>query len=620
MISVPPDTTPGSSKKRKSSTVNSATTTGTSTEKDKTRKYAQASRTLKACELCRKQKTRCFRSPENPNSCLRCRFLSKACSFEKEENQDAIGGMLPFNLSNQETTKKIDLIHDGINQILNYMKNGARNEDAKLLLDAYESMKGRSSNPVSANDQNIPQFDSFKSVSSASPIAILQQLFPNQPNTLSTTLKNAVLNQEDVISLGILSEHEVTELISNFRRNYGRWVSFSSSLSTENLIVQIKEKSTLLLTSCCLVSFRYYRYKGPNDRAMKCHLLTQRLTQDLNNSLVKYTSFGSGLGQVEFLQALVILSIYLKSLSKLDDSLKLDPWFLSNIGLSTFITKTALDDFKEIDDETVEIHGETYNKLTILRIYNHLCLAHILNCIFSGRMCILDSSRVEKCATTLSLLNATNFDGRMVSEIGLLFITYNYLQSVSMVDSYQNLDHIFENVVLDIKSWFVQWEYLFSQPALHFLEFNYNFCSMLVYYVYCFTRLKLLGEVAHHGILNEDIFTYVFQKIDNEELLETMYGYCLQVISHTNNIENDSYFAYLSDQIHFTFYFCCVFMIKLQKVMTYKDMLPAKDRKRLISVIQLLIDKFERISTDYPHDIIVTYKNNLETCLKVNFV
>ena len=52
--------------------------------------------------------------------------------------------MLPFNLSNQETTKKIDMIHDGINQILNYMKNGARTEDAKLLLDASESMKDRS--------------------------------------------------------------------------------------------------------------------------------------------------------------------------------------------------------------------------------------------------------------------------------------------------------------------------------------------------------------------------------------------------------------------------------------------------------------------------------------------
>ena len=67
-------------------------------------------------------------------------------------------------------------------------------------------------------------------------------------------------------------------------------MGFPSSVSTENLIVQIKEKSDLLLTSCCLVSFRYYKYKGPNNRSMECQLLTQHLTQDLNNSLVKYTS------------------------------------------------------------------------------------------------------------------------------------------------------------------------------------------------------------------------------------------------------------------------------------------------------------------------------------------
>ena len=51
--------------------------------------------------------------------------------------------------------RKIDMIHDGINQILNYMKNGARTEDAKLLLDASESMKDRSNSIVNANDQNI---------------------------------------------------------------------------------------------------------------------------------------------------------------------------------------------------------------------------------------------------------------------------------------------------------------------------------------------------------------------------------------------------------------------------------------------------------------------------------
>ena len=48
---------------------------------------------------------------------------------------------------------------------------------------------------------------------------------------------------------------------------------------------------------------------------------------------------------------------------------------------------------------------------------------------------------------------------------------------------------------------------------------------MLVYYVYCFTRLKLLGEVAHHGILDEDIFTDVFQKL----IMKNYWKLCMSI-------------------------------------------------------------------------------------------
>ena len=60
--------------------------------------------------------------PRKSQFMFKMSILSKTCSFENEETEGEISGMLPFNLSNQETTKKIDMIHDGINQILNYMK------------------------------------------------------------------------------------------------------------------------------------------------------------------------------------------------------------------------------------------------------------------------------------------------------------------------------------------------------------------------------------------------------------------------------------------------------------------------------------------------------------------
>ncbi|KAK6888169.1 Transcriptional activator of proteases prtT, partial [Candida tropicalis] len=473
------------------------------------------------------------------------------------------------------------------------------------------------------------------SITESSPFSIISNLFNDK-----TTSTNDVEydNEEDeeienIISLGILTELEVIELISNFRRNYGRWVSFPSNLTTEDLIKQIKKTSSLLLTSCCLVSIRYQIFENKQEKSLKYFMLIQQLIKDLNNSLIKYTSINNTQkkisGQVEFLQAITILSIYSISISKLESSsgslIKLDPWILSNIGLSTFITKTSLGEFKEINEEKIVVNsndGKEYDKVMIMRIYNHLCLAHIVNSIFSGRLCIIDSIRVEQTTTTLSLLKATNFDGRMVSEIGLLFITYNYLQSINKVEKFQKLDDLFHKIIDDIKKWFIQWEYLFNQPVLHFLEFNYNFCSMFVYYIYCHQRLKLLGQLDDRksiSLMDKDVLNHVFKSIDNEDILLTMFDYCLNVLYHINNIDNDSYFAYLSDQIHFIFFFCGIFMIKLTKVMIDKQVLINKDDKNKgIKVVKQLIHKFNKITNDHPDDILNNYKLNLESCISEN--
>ncbi len=107
----------------------------------------------------------------------------------------------------------------------------------------------------------------------------------------------------------------------------------------------------------------------------------------------------------------------------------LDPWYLSSVGLNTFLSKSAFGQlvqhkvidaatspftvlFQELDDEE--------QTLTVLRIYNHLTIVHLIQCVFSGRMCVLDEVRLNYCTATLSLAKLTNFDGRVVSEIEVL--------------------------------------------------------------------------------------------------------------------------------------------------------------------------------------------------------
>lgn len=104
------------------------------------RRMAQASRTLKACELCRKQKTRCFRSPDNLKSCLRCSFLKNTCSFSIADTRDST----PYDAGNDN---KLDLIYNGVAEILSILK-----KDKNHVSDSVEDSLNKITNLVANNN------------------------------------------------------------------------------------------------------------------------------------------------------------------------------------------------------------------------------------------------------------------------------------------------------------------------------------------------------------------------------------------------------------------------------------------------------------------------------------
>ncbi|CUM65384.1 uncharacterized protein PRCAT00003020001 [Priceomyces carsonii] len=727
-------------------------TTQSNTSTNENRRSAQASRTLKACDLCRKQKTRCFRSPDNPKSCLRCKFLDKICSFESNPEP------LQYNNSNNapsqtqgttgEESKKIDMIYSGVTEILTLLKSGANNfellnNDAKLLLDAASSMKksseqesssslsyfdnlyqgGRASAgflttlggsslsyPLQSQDMDtIKEFNvdndtqsSFQSPTNSlkvSPFSVVNNQVDNnyipQPinkllnlSTVSEHKKSSFFeSKNDLLSLGILSESEAIDLINDFRRNYGRWVSFPQNLPTSVLIERIRYKSSLLLTTCCCLSMRYslngvspgdvdnLRRKKKTYKAMFKHLI-----KDLGESLLGYAVFqraSDNSGDIEFLQALVILSIYLLSLSSivtntldeeslLDESdldlknMNLDPWFLSGLGLKTFVTKStfgaifdnkapSLDESKDLLEDSRspftilydEMDSDDDQVLTMLRIYNHLTLVHLINCIFSGRMCILDEIRLNYCNATLSLPSATNFDGRMVSEISILLIAYNYIQvnlNAGMSASLKECETGFISVKDEIRIWYDQWEHLFNQPALQFVEFCFNFCLVVIYYSYNFQKLNIKNKGSNNtlggngrlflDLYGENNIGFILPRCDKQSLIK-MTRHANNVVKSINVIESDSYFAYLSDQIHFCFYFSAIILIKLLKYFKTSEQLDILDGIELdknsnsesafVEIktnIDNLIEKYGRIGQGNSDDIITKYKFGLEDVLK----
>ncbi|KAK6462298.1 hypothetical protein DFJ63DRAFT_152654 [Scheffersomyces coipomensis] len=767
------------------------------------RKAAQATRTLKACELCRRQKTRCFRSSER-NSCLRCIFLNKPCSFELE----AVAMPMPINNSsvssmmtdNSETDRKLDLIYGGLTEIMSFLKNNSSssisgqsssgnppmdhdliNHDARLLLEAASSMKkssvpttpslffdnlygnnnnnnnnNNSSNAAASSsnsqtrsglhfpglgssqlhssdfqvfeedDTNVDNQFSFQSPTislKSSPFSIINNQIKEKdvPKPILNLLNLSTIKRsnkskpyfettDDIISLNILNLTETIDLMNDFRRNYGRWVSFPSSLSTEVLIDRIRYKSSLLLTTCCLLSLRYsLNGVSPGDinnfsRKKRTYKdLIKKLVSDLDSSLIKYTAFqgaSDNSGDIEFLQSLVILSIYSLSLSSIvpstmdDDNVddldsdlddfNLDAWFLSSIGLTTFITKSTFGTLFKNNNRisttspsasaitgggsitspfTVlydELDSDEYQTLTILRIYNHLCLVHIINCVFSGRMCVVDEIRINYCTATLSLPSATNFDGRMVSEIGILLIAYNFIQvqfsigsgSASSNHQLKDLELGFKSVKEELRLWYDQWEYLFSQPNLQFVELNYNFCSLVIYYCYNFSKTTILKPFkkddnsssnpnSNSSLYDENNIRYVLSHTSKQDILK-MLECSYSVVRFVNDIASDSYFAYLSDQIHFCFYFSAICLMNILKylitsststtqgnglkllddlLITNPDLLISSNNYQpIIEDLKNLINKFNRVGQDNKDDIISKYKTGLQNYLEENLL
>lgn len=734
---------------------------------------ANHQRALKACEACRKGKTKCFKSSSVAVRCVRCTSSKLVCLLETEYklyNPDVtiIDG-IPEHLidaplenasfpphfipkpdqigsgrsSDSQIHDKIDLIYQGVSNILTFMasqqtdngQSGLVNNDVKLLLDAANSMKKKSEifpppdlvdslpqDPLSMFPSTISRFgfsasngsqyppleltaldrirgelqdthlqpDSAIFASSShsfriSPLNLISTSMPNVPRPIANLLNLSSIRSEidpprksqyDIVTCGILSENEAVALMDDFRSNYGRWVLFPIQIATKALVGQIRKKSSLLLSSCCSLSLRYLLNGKPSPGDIDNHrrkkdtykAVIKHLVQDLNKALLKQAAYQNSKelgGDVEFLQSMVILSIYAFSLSSIvsntvdPDSLleedmelrdlNLDPWYLSSLALSTFISKSTFGNlFETCDGNTKmsppyiamydELTTEHSQLLTLLRIYNHLILIHLVSCVLSGRMCLVDEIRLNYCTHTLSLPSATNFDGRMVSEIGILLITYNFIQINSNLDLTKGtaqLDASLQSVNGDIKAWRDQWQYLFEQPALQFGEFCYNFCRLQIVHNYVFYKAQASTESGvptkfnAQDLYDESNFMSLLKHANDVDLSKILLR-SYDLTHFVARVENDSYFAYLSDQIHFFFFYGAMSLVIVLKYLTdvgklslLKKITPERVNgpkvKDVLTVVNLLIQKFERVAQNNPNDVITKYKNGIKHCIAEHF-
>lgn len=542
-------------------------------------------RALRACDMCRHQKTRCFPKPDGPG-CLRCHVLNTTCSFIDGDKDDfeASQNQKAFQKVPDEVNTRLDRIERTMESMMEMMRELKESKKPTVASAGRLTRATTAFSPATAADFNyrnvIASFGTPAVQYVTSPFQIIAGILPEKHIPLPVQrLMNPqmVLHDQDVISMDIVSESMVLRFLQDFRQNCGRWVSFPLDLPADQLLVRIRQRCSLLLTVVCCVSLRYNPHMA-EYKAKVYPLLLNKLQQELTASLLVVPQ------TIEFMQALTLLSIYGLSLSAKE--FVIDSWFISSVALQHFITKDALGLVMSADGISPVTE---FDEVTTYRVWNHLCLAHLVNCVMTGRMCILDEIRLDQCRRSLDLSSATNFDGRMIAEISFQLIVYNFIETLQPLQTFED----------ELAQWLEEWGYLFEQPTTQFTEMGYHYGYLVVLYhshyrsLYLkkkserpnnsdvndkrgFTSLLELTELSDSvfdpfalGLVSDDPQFTVVSDVLEEVNLSTLYKMASlgrKVIDGLLNVADDEYFRHLSDQLHFSGVFTGLLLCRMMSV------------------------------------------------------
>jgi hypothetical protein len=555
-----------------------------------------------------------------------------------------------------------------------------------------------STDPI--NVTNIPtQFNSLSPINYLNSLSEMQGQI-NGGGELNHTLPLSIQQQlyplhlfkppfEDIIDSKIITLEQAEQLVNVFRDRYGRWLSFPSLKSTKRLIKRLRLKCPLLLTISCLLSLKY------GDPLLKQSIWKRMAT--IANREIHWlnSSYSCGL---EELQCLVILGAYCIGMSdsSIDDRpteeeplLLLDGWNISGIGLTVFEKinsyglldqmygsnveslwgnnkksiekKLGLDKFnrarrfnrtentdedevgeeEEGDSEDDEEDTNEFNILTLHRIWNTLVLIQLAYCLLYGRRSWISIEKL-KPRDVSHISSATNFDFRIIAEIHIYLIGYRYLIH----------NERFDDAVKGMKFWLDKWGSSFGQPSNQFVEIDYHFIEMLIklkqskldlnsicleFHLHN-SQSKSTTSMCTDSSLNgngANQFDFSSLKLNLNDL-ENLRMHSVSIVNSITTVTDDSYFAFLSDQIHLTIFFATNALISVLTILntlkknahTIDFTATNMDRsvmtnfhmdKALLKKVQSLIFRYRTVATN-TNDTFFKYYSILENNYSSNLV
>ncbi|KIW14107.1 hypothetical protein PV08_06888 [Exophiala spinifera] len=425
----------------------------------------RAGRASKACDACRKQKTRCYTSDNNRGVCLRCETLSQPCSLESSPSQQSRRSSIDKSLATSR-----DLAVDAR---LERLEN-----TVQALVERLDQSHGVASG-VSPTTSNRPQprlhAQNLPEEKDSAPVLLIRDAAaaagvrsPDQGHTLPK-------RYSDVISSGLVSLKTAHTLMSLFHVHYGRWVKFAEDITTETLLLQVR-RSPLLLCSILLIAVRHTTQELADSLAPALYEEAKSLVAPALLTVPQST---------EFFQAALILSLWSTTIGQVP--LSIDSWLLTGYAIQQSLASPY---FNRVFQEEQDLHVSKAD-LDAWCIWNHLCVAHLQYCVGTRRQALLNQAQIDQCLRFLESDNVTNFEARMVAEVQLYWIIYDkcYDSDIDSADTKRTL-----------QEWQREWAVLFNQPRSQFLQMGFHFAHLLAYCqslksTHAVMRLPLLIEM-----------------------------------------------------------------------------------------------------------------------------
>lgn len=519
-------------------------------------------RVAKACEYCRRQKTRCLRT-EGTVSCLRCISLKLPCSLESSENAEEIDADKIALVGHAEV--QMDKISDDVKSILNLLKRsgrGMKEVDVRFnFTDSGDASLKQAPMTMVARTSHSLNGDQVQYEASL-PNTVFHQLgmpgFLQMPSPPQFT---------DIIDEGLLSQENALQLLTIFRDRYGRWISWPDTATTQELFLKAEVQCPLLLTVACALALNY------SDPHLKDELYGKLLAiikEDLELNMTNPPLV------LEYLQAIVLLSGYGTTLSSSSSAgyICFDNLDMSSHAIHVLLQMNRFGLGNRL--YTREHVDPDFNQQTVYRLWNTLVMTQLVYSILYGRRSTYNLQMLRPKDPEI-LSSATNFDTRLFAETLVMNSAYSYIL----------LDDNLANTKSDLAEWHQRYSRIFGEPFTQFVEIDYNWVELLV----------LVKSAGPHM---------------SKEELNVCSMRCLHCLELINSIDDDSYFAFLSDQIHLIIFYCC------NQLIEYVSQGVDLDRGDAFDQLVHHIDRLENVSAS-PDDAFIKYATLLRQNLTHKF-